>query len=101
MAKAKADVTTKAGPQAKRNENAEILEYALRHLEKERDEIQLRIDGIRRQLSKKPAGRPPLASKSETPAAGKRVLSEAARRRIAAAQKKRWAAHRKSLKAAK
>jgi hypothetical protein len=73
-------------------ENVEILEYALRHLEKERDEIQLRIDGIRRQLEK--------PSKKAAPAPPKRVLSEAARRRIAAAQKKRWAEHRKRQKTA-
>jgi hypothetical protein len=78
--------------------NTEILEYALRHLERERDEIQLRIDGIRRQLGAK---RTTTASdpKAEAPRA-KRVLSEAARRRIAAAQKKRWAEHRKQAKAA-
>jgi hypothetical protein len=81
-------------------DNAEILEYALRHLEKERDEIQIRIDGIRRQLDRRPVGRPP-ASKSPKPApAVKRVLSESARRRIAAGQKKRWAEHRKKQKAA-
>ena len=35
----------------KSNDNAEILEYALKHLEKERDEIQVRIESIRRQLA--------------------------------------------------
>jgi hypothetical protein len=74
--------------------NTEILEYALRHLEKERDEIQLRIDGIKKQLSGRPAATAqPVKKGDATPA--KRVLSEAARRRIAAAQKKRWAEHRK------
>lgn len=68
-------------------QNTEILEYALRHLEKERDEIQARIDAVRIQLKPKP-------SANGQPAA-KRVLSDAARRRIAAAQKKRWAEHRK------
>lgn len=68
-------------------QNIEILEYALRHLEKERDEIQARIDSIRIQLK-------PKSSANGQPRA-KRVLSDAARRRIAAAQKKRWAEHRK------
>ena len=80
-------------------QNNEILEYALRHLEQERDEIQMRIDGIRRQLARKPVGRP-AADKMAKPAPAKRVLSEAARRRIAAAQKKRWAEHRRNQKAA-
>jgi hypothetical protein len=79
---------------AESNLNDEILEYALKHLEKERDEIQLRIDGIRRQLSSRTATVPRAAKKTNT-APAKRVLSEAARRRIAAAQKKRWAEHRK------
>jgi hypothetical protein len=85
----------------KADQNNEILEYALRHLEKERDEIQVRIDGIRRQLARKPVGRPRSTPQETTAApAAKRVLSEAARRRIAAAQKKRWAEHRKNQKAA-
>jgi len=69
-------------------QNEEILEYALRHLEKERDEIQARIDAVRIQLNPKPSvnGQP----------RAKRVLSDSARRRIAAAQKKRWAEHRKA-----
>jgi len=79
----------------KSDRNAEILEYALHHLERERDELQARIDHIRRQLG----GR---ASHVSTPAAAapepkrKRILSEAARKRIAAAQKRRWAEHRKA-----
>jgi uncharacterized protein YwgA len=68
-------------------QNTEILEYALRHLEKDRDEIQARIDAIRTQLN-------PKQPESGQPRA-RRVLSDAARRRIAAAQKKRWAEHRK------
>jgi hypothetical protein len=83
----------------KSDQNAGILEYALRHLEQEREEIQAKIDHIRRQLG----GR---AANSATPSAAapatsseprkKRVLSEAARKRIAAAQKRRWAEHRKA-----
>lgn len=81
----------------KSDQNAAILEYALHHLERERDEIQTKIDHIRRQLG----GR---ISNSSQPAAPvipseprrKRVLSEAARKRIAAAQKRRWAEHRKA-----
>lgn len=80
----------------KLDRNAEILEYALHHLERERDELQARIDHIRRQLG----GRlnhaaAPSAADSPEPKR-KRVLSEAARRRIAAAQKRRWAEHRKA-----
>jgi hypothetical protein len=81
----------------KSNQNAAILEYALRHLERERDEIQAKIDHIRRQLG----GRISSSSQSAAPADSseprrKRVLSEAARKRIAAAQKRRWAEHRKA-----
>jgi len=79
----------------KSNDNAEILEYALRHLEKERDEIQARIDSIHRQLGRRGAaqtdGSPTVVANGHK----KRVLSEAARKRIAAAQKRRWAEHRK------
>jgi hypothetical protein len=79
----------------KSNDNTEILEYALKHLEKERDEIQARIDTIHRQL-----GRRHITSGDDevAPSANgrkRRVLSEAARKRIAAAQKRRWAEHRK------
>jgi|HubBroStandDraft_2_1064218.scaffolds.fasta_scaffold1916471_2 hypothetical protein len=82
----------------KSDQNAAILEYALHHLERERDEIQAKIDHIRRQLGSR------AVSSSPTPAAAsassepprKRVLSEAARKRIAAAQKRRWAEHRKA-----
>jgi hypothetical protein len=77
----------------KSDQNAAILEYALRHLERERDEIQAKIDHIRRQLgSPTPAND---ASTSSEPRR-KRVLSESARKRIAAAQKRRWAEHRKA-----
>ena len=82
----------------KGNENAAILEYALRHLEMERDEIQAKIDHVRRQLGGKAAGSaaPPVAASSNSEPRRKRVLSEAARKRIAAAQKRRWAEHRKA-----
>jgi len=78
----------------KANQNTAILEYALRHLETERDEIQAKIDHIRRQLGGKAESSSEPSSTSEP--RGKRVLSEAARKRIAAAQKRRWAEHRKA-----
>jgi triosephosphate isomerase len=81
--------------------NTEILAYALRHLEQERDEIQAKIDHVRQQLGVRASA----ATAAEPVAAAgtgktRRVLSPAARRRIAAAQKRRWAAHRKAKKAA-
>ena len=83
----------------KSDQNAAILEYALRHLEQERDEIQAKIEHIRRQLGGRSATSP--APPATAPVASseprrKRVLSEAARKRIAAAQKRRWAEHRKA-----
>jgi hypothetical protein len=80
------------------NQNAAILEYALRHLEMERDEIQAKIDHVRRQLGGKAVSSPAPAAASSTSSEPrrKRVLSEAARKRIAAAQKRRWAEHRKA-----
>lgn len=83
----------------KSDQNAGILQYALRHLEQERDEIQAKIDHVHRQLGNKVSGvaaAPAAASASTAPPRKKRVLSEAARRRIAAAQKRRWAEHRRS-----
>ena len=82
------------------NNNNEILAYALSHLEKERDELQVKIDHIRRQLGGKVKAAPAAEASAPAEAKGKRVLSEAARKRIAAAQKRRWAAHRKAKKAA-
>ena len=81
--------------------NSSILEYALRHLEQERDEIQDKIDSVRRQLGAKVAApaasaAPAVAAPAAGPGRKKRVLSAAARKRIAAAQKKRWAEHRKA-----
>lgn len=99
------------------NENAEILTYALLHLEKERDAILAKIASIQQQLGKAPAraavtpaapaapkkkrGRPAknaAAVAAAAPAAAKerkpRELSPAARKRISMAQKKRWAAAR-------
>jgi hypothetical protein len=78
----------------KSDQNAAILEYALSHLEREREEIQAKIDHIRRQLG----GRAPSSTAPAAPSEPrkKHVLSEAARRRIAAAQKRRWAEHRKA-----
>jgi hypothetical protein len=95
-------------PRGKSDNNTGILEYALRHLEKEREDLQEKIDHIRRQLgirlmgttaASAPAAASAAASSAATPSGrAKRVLSAAARKRIAAAQRKRWAEHRKSLK---
>jgi hypothetical protein len=99
----------------KTDHNVGILEYALRHLEHEREELQEKIDHILRQLgirsatpAKAPASSASSASSASaaaaapaaagTPGRAKRVLSAAARKRIAAAQRKRWAEHRKGLK---
>jgi hypothetical protein len=89
-------------PRGKSNQNADILEYALSHLEKERAEIQSKIDHVRRQLGGS-AVTPAVPEGESSPAAAprkKRVLSAAARKRIAAAQKRRWAEHHKKLAAA-
>jgi hypothetical protein len=80
----------------KANQNTAILEYALRHLEIERDEIQAKIDHVRRQLGGKAAGSSEPSSPTSSKPRRKHVLSEAARKRIAAAQKRRWAEHRKA-----
>ncbi len=90
-------------PKGKSDPNTSILEYALKHLEAEREEIQAKIDHIRRQLggwvssgsTVTPAAAAPGAA-AGAPGRKKRVLSPAARKRIAAAQKKRWAEHRKA-----
>ena len=86
-------------PKGKSSQNAAILEYALTHLEKERDAIQEKIDHIRKQLG---SGASPAAAAKSAPEAKpkKRNLSPAARKRIAAAQKKRWAEHKKKKAAA-
>jgi hypothetical protein len=76
----------------KSDQNAAILEYALRHLERERDEIQAKIEHVRRQLGSRTPASPANSSEPRR----KRVLSESARKRIAAAQKRRWAEHRKA-----
>jgi hypothetical protein len=85
----------------KSEQNALILEYALHHLERERDEIQAKIDHIRRQLGSRVNGAgahvPGSAHSSDgAEVRPKRILSESARKRIAAAQKRRWAEHRKA-----
>jgi len=87
-------------PRGKSNQNRDILEYALQHLERERDELQSRIDIIRRQLGGRASSGPATSAQPAASAAPrkKRTLSEAARKRIAAAQKRRWAEHRKQLK---
>ena len=83
----------------KADQNSAILEYALSHLERERDEIQAKIDHIVSQLGRRPAATAVASPAAAAPAGTsrkKRVLSEAARKRIAAAQKRRWAEHRKA-----
>jgi hypothetical protein len=84
----------------KADQNSAILEYALSHLERERDEIQAKIDHIVSQLGRRPATTAAAGPAAAAAPAGtsrkKRVLSEAARKRIAAAQKRRWAEHRKA-----
>lgn len=101
MAKGKANQVTTAIDQT-----SSILEYALRHLEAERSEIQAKIDHIRKELGAKSAvkaapAEAAVADEAAPAAEGKkRVLSPGARKRIALAQKKRWAAHRKAKGAA-
>jgi hypothetical protein len=88
-------------PTTKSSTNADILRYALAHLEQERDHIQTRIDHIHGQLGEKVSAPAAAVADGEVPRK-KRVLSASARKRIAAAQKKRWAEHRKAqAKAAK
>lgn len=90
-------------PKVKSDQHTSILEYALRHLEQEREEIQSKIDHIKTQLGQSVSA-PAAASASVSspapaaaPATGKkRTLSASARKRIALAQKKRWAEHRKA-----
>jgi hypothetical protein len=83
---------------AKSNTNADILRYALTHLEQERDLIQEKIDHITSQLGQKVSA--PVAGGAEP--RKKRTLSASARKRIAAAQRFFWAEHRKAqAKAAK
>ena len=91
------------GVQMAKANNNEILAYALNHLEKERDDLQAKIDHIRQQLGiRSVAAAPEAAAPARAGKAKvvKRVLSASARKRIAAAQKRRWAAHRKAKKAA-
>jgi hypothetical protein len=81
------------------NDNAEILSYALLHLEKERDSILAKIEQIRSQLGGKQVVLPASATTEDDgllKARKPRVLSPAARKRISMAQKKRWAAARKT-----
>ncbi len=86
---------------AKSTANADILRYALIHLEQERDQIQGKIDHINSQLGQKAAS-PATTAGATAASRKKRTLSASARKRIAAAQKKRWAEHRKGqAKAAK
>ena len=88
-------------PKVKSDQTATILEYALRHLEAERDEIQGKIEHILGELGTKAvkavhAVAQAVATKTAPEVIKtKRTLSPAARKRIALAQKKRWAEHRK------
>jgi hypothetical protein len=79
-------------------DNAEILSYALLHLEKERDAILAKIAQIRSQLGGKQIVIPTSATEVDglIKVRKPRVLSPAARKRISMAQKKRWAAARKT-----
>ena len=86
-------------PKGKSDPNTSILEYALRHLEQEREDIQTKIDHVRRQLGASvsaPAAAAAAPEAAAAPGRKKRVLSAAARKRIALAQKRRWAEHRKA-----
>ena len=84
-------------PKGKSSTNADILQYALTHLERERDQIQSRIDHINSQLGRKVSGAAvSAAAAAEVAPRKRRTLSASARKRIAAAQKKRWAEHRKA-----
>ena len=83
-------------PRGKSSQNNAILEYALQHLERERDELQAKIDHIRQQLGGRASSPAARNSGAGEPAPARRVLSPAARKRIAAAQKRRWAEHRKA-----
>ena len=84
-------------PKGKSSTNADILLYALTHLERERDQIQARIDHINSQLGRKVSGAVVSAVvAAEVATRKRRTLSASARKRIAAAQKKRWAEHRKA-----
>ena len=80
----------------KTSTNADILQYALTHLENERAAIQEKIDHIKSQLGGKVSAPAATAEVPEGDGRKKRVLSASARKRIAAAQKKRWAEHRKA-----
>ena len=94
-------------PNVQSNQHTEILEYALSHLEKERDQIQAKIDHVRGQLGTRSSAPAPVAVStpaavsSSVPASApagakkRRPLSDAARKRISIAQKKRWATSRK------
>ena len=81
----------------KSNTHADILRYALTHLEQERDQIQEKIEHINAQLGRKvSAPAAAAAGDGDTASRKKRTLSVSARKRISAAQKKRWAEHRKT-----
>ena len=76
----------------KSSTSKEILEFALRHMVAERDAIQARIDGVRRQLGGPGRGRSqaPATESAGSSRPTTRNLSAAARQRIADAQRRRW-----------
>ena len=79
------------------NIDSSILEAALIGYQHQRDEIDVKMAEIRRQIG----GQAPQASTSAGPveAPRRRVLSAAARKRISAAQRKRWAEFKKAKEA--
>jgi hypothetical protein len=79
------------------NIDSSILEAALIGYQHQRDEIDVKMAEIRRQIG----GQAPRASASAGPveAPRKRILNAAARKRISAAQRKRWAEFKKAKEA--
>ena len=77
--------------------DSSILEAALIGYQHQRDEIDVKMAEIRRQIG----GQTPQASGSAgtVEAPRKRVLSAAARKRMGAAQRKRWAEFKKAKEA--
>jgi hypothetical protein len=71
----------------KSDQNAAILEYALSHLEREREEIQAKIEHIRRQLGGRASVNSSATSATPAPSSAphaKRVLSAAEHRKAKA-----------------
>lgn len=77
-----------------------VYEYALRHMEAERNEIEVRIQFIRQQMGAEPA----VPSPQEAPAILARTprkFSAEAKARMKAGQARRWAARKKTAAVAK